>query len=239
MNSVTVWGSTFDPVASQGPAGSNALARMREVEATEAAKIFAERDWYGIALQSRDIRYNPSPSSEVFTISYADLDTDEVEASDDDQKMINIVEASRPGGATQRVTSPASILAYGEKPQQLTLLKTSDLSVMDAAAWLVSRYADPPTELREIPIEAHTMSTYLDILDADIGSYFSVTDLPAQAPASSMRNTVEGYTEVLRTPATRSSSTPAKRRPTACGCWTTPCTPSSGRRPASPTRRWP
>ncbi|MBE4790922.1 LamG-like jellyroll fold domain-containing protein [Streptomyces caniscabiei] len=198
VNSVTVWGSTFDPVASQGPAGSNALARMREVETTEAATLFAERDWYGIALQSRDIRYNPSPSSEVFTIAYADLDTDEVEASDDDQKMVNIVEASRPGGATQRVTSPASILAYGEKPQQLNLLKTSDLSVMDAAAWLVSRYADPPTELREIPIEAYTMSTYLDILDADIGSYFSVTDLPSQAPASSMRNTVEGYTEVIK-----------------------------------------
>jgi hypothetical protein len=198
VNSVTVWGSTFDAVASQGPAGSNALARMREVETTEAAKLFAERDWYGIAFQSRDIRYNPSPSSEVFTIAYADLDTDEVEASDDDQKMVNIVEASRPGGATQRVTAPASVLAYGEKPQQLALLKTSDLSVMDAAAWLVSRYADPPTELREVPIEAYTMSTYLDILDADIGSYFSVTGLPPQAPASSMRVTVEGYTETIK-----------------------------------------
>ncbi|KND29911.1 LamG-like jellyroll fold domain-containing protein [Streptomyces stelliscabiei] len=198
VNSVTVWGSTFDPIASQGAAGSNALVRMREVEATEAAKLFAERDWYGLALQSRDIRYNPSPASEVFTISYADLDTDEVEASDDDQKMVNIVEASRPGGATQRVTAPASVLVYGEKPQQLNVLKTSDLSVLDAAAWLVSRYADPPTELREVPVEAFTMSTYLDILDADIGSYFSVTDLPAQAPASSMRVTVEGYTEVIK-----------------------------------------
>ncbi|MFJ7049052.1 LamG domain-containing protein [Streptomyces sp. NPDC101112] len=198
LNSVTVWGTTHDPIASQGPAGANALARIREVESTEAAKVFAERDWFGIAYQSRDIRYNPSPSSEVFTISYADLDTDEVEASDDDQKMVNIVEASRPGGATQRVTAPASVLAYGEKPQPLALLKTSDLSVLDAAAWLVSRYADPPPELREVPIEAYSMSTYLDILDADIGSYFSVTSLPSQAPASSMRVTVEGYTEVIK-----------------------------------------
>ncbi|MEU5192753.1 LamG-like jellyroll fold domain-containing protein [Streptomyces scabiei] len=198
VNSVTVWGSTFDPIASQGPAGSNALARLREVEETESGKVFAERDYYGLAFQSRDIRYNPSPASEVFTIAYADLETDEVEASDDDQKMVNVVEASRPGGATQRVTSPASVVAYGEKPQQLTLLKTSDLSVLDAAAWMVSRYADPPPELREVPIEAYTMSSFLDILDADIGSYFSVTSLPSQAPASSMRNTVEGYTETLK-----------------------------------------
>ncbi|MFM9681095.1 LamG-like jellyroll fold domain-containing protein [Streptomyces brasiliscabiei] len=198
VNSVTVWGSTFDPIASQGPAGANALSRLREVEATESAKLFAERDWYGLAFQSRDIRYNPSPSSEVFTISYADLETTEVEASDDDQKMVNIVEGSRPGGATQRVTAPASVLAYGEKPQQLALLKTTDNSVLDAAAWLVSRYADPPMELREVPIEAFTMATQLDILDADIGSYFSVTDLPSQAPASSMRVTIEGYTETLK-----------------------------------------
>ncbi|MCL6733285.1 LamG-like jellyroll fold domain-containing protein [Streptomyces neyagawaensis] len=198
VNSVTVWGSAFDAIASQGPAGSNALTRMREVEATESARLFAERDWYGLAFQSRDVRYNPSPSSEVFTIDYADLDTDEVEASDDDQKMINIVEASRPGGATQRVTSPSSVTTFGEKPKPLSILKTSDDSVLDAANWLVSRYADPPVEIREVPIEAHTMSTYLDILDADISSYFSVTNLPSQAPASSMRVTVEGYTEVIK-----------------------------------------
>jgi hypothetical protein len=198
VNSVTVWGTTFDPIASQGPGGANALTRMREVEATESAKLFAERDWYGLAFQSRDLRYNPSPSSEVFTIAYADLETDEAEAADDDQKMVNIVEASRPGGATQRVTAPASIEAYGEKPRQLSILKTSDLSVLDAANWLVSRYADPPVELREVPIQAHTMSNYLDILDADISSYFSVTALPSQAPASSMRVTAEGYTETIK-----------------------------------------
>ncbi|MFM9596706.1 LamG-like jellyroll fold domain-containing protein [Streptomyces scabiei] len=198
VNSVTVWGSTFDPIASQSQAGANALARLREVETTESGKLFAERDWYGLAFQSRDIRYNPSPGSEVFTVDYADLETDDIEASDDDQKMVNIVEASRPGGATQRVTAPASVLAYGEKPQQLALLKTTDNSVLDAAAWLVSRYADPPPELREVAVEAYTMPAFLDILDADIGSYFSVNNLPSQAPASSMRNTVEGYTETLK-----------------------------------------
>jgi hypothetical protein len=70
--------------------------------------------------------------------------------------------------------------------------------VLDAAYWLVSRYANPGPELREVPIEAYTMPSYLDILDADISSYFSVYNLPAQAPASTMRVTVEGYTETLR-----------------------------------------
>ncbi|GKQ34598.1 LamG domain-containing protein [Streptomyces sp. A012304] len=199
LTSVTILGSTFDPIASQGPAGSSVVARMREVEATESGRLYAERDGYGIAFQSRDLRYNPDPASEAFTIAYADLETKGARLADDDQKLVNSIEASRPGGAIQRVTAPASILAFGTyDPGALSILKTSDLSVLDAAYWRVSRYANPQPELREVPIEAYTMSTYLDILDADISSYFSVTGMPDEAPATSARVTVEGYTETIR-----------------------------------------
>lgn len=197
LDSVTVWGTTHDAVAGQGGGGSGVVARMREIESTEAGRLFVERDWYGIAYQSRDVRYNPSPGSETFTIAYADLEPG-TSLADDDQKMVNTVEASRPGGATQRASAPASVLAYGPYEAQLNILKDSDNTTLDAAYWLVSRYADPQPELREVAIEAYTMSTYLDILDADISSYFSVTGLPAQAPATSMRVTVEGYTETIK-----------------------------------------
>ncbi|MFF2502198.1 LamG-like jellyroll fold domain-containing protein [Streptomyces sp. NPDC058067] len=197
LSSVSIWGTTHDAVAGQGPGGTGVVARMREIEATESARLWAERDWYGLAYQSRDVRYNPSPSSETFTIDYADLEPG-ISLADDDQKMVNQVDASRPGGATQRVSAPASVLAFGEYPQDLNLLKTNDNSVLDAAAWLVSRYANPQPELREVPIEAYTMASYLDILDAEIGSYFSVYNLPAQAQAAFMRVTVEGYTESIK-----------------------------------------
>src|SRR5881409_165042 len=197
LASVTIWGTTHDAVAGQGPGGTGVVARMREIESTESGRLWAERDWYGLAYQSRDVRYNPSPSSETFTINYADVEPG-ISLADDDQKMVNQVDASRPGGATQRVSAPSSILAFGEYPQDLNILKTSDNSVLDAAAWLVSRYANPSPELREVPIEAFTMASYLDILDAEIGSFFSVNNLPAQATASTMRVTVEGYTETIK-----------------------------------------
>ena len=192
-------GSTFDPIASQGEGGTGVVARMREVESTESGKLFADRDDFGMTFQSRDIRYNPSPAGEAFTIAYADLETKSVQLADDDQKLVNSIEASRPGGATQKVTAPSSILAFGVyDPGALSILKTSDNSVLDAASWRVSRYANPGPELREVPIEAYTMSNYLGILAADISSYFSVTSLPAQAPFSSVRVTVEGYTETIK-----------------------------------------
>ncbi|MCZ0207895.1 hypothetical protein OZK63_21010 [Streptomyces sp. UMAF16] len=196
--SVTIAGSVHDSIASQGPAGSTVVARMREVESTESARLFAARDSYGMAYQSRGLRYNPAPGGEAFQIAFADLETRSVEVADDDQKLVNDATGSRPGGATQRVTAGASVLAFGSYPQELTVLKTSDNSVLDALYWMVSRYADPGPELREVPIEASTLSTYRAILAADISSYFSVTGLPSQAPASSLRVTVEGYTETIR-----------------------------------------
>ncbi|WP_406420057.1 hypothetical protein [Streptomyces sp. NBC_00842] len=198
IGSVTVFGTTHDPIAGQGEGGSGVVAQMREVEATESGRLYAERDYYGLAYQSRDLRYNPDPGAEVFMIAYADLETADVQLADDDQKLCNQVRASRPGGATQLVTDPASIFAFGVYEQQLSILKTTDNSVADAASWIVSRYADPEPELREVPVEAYTMASYLDILDADISSYFTVYNLPSQATASELRVTVEGYTETIR-----------------------------------------
>ncbi|MFJ9394662.1 hypothetical protein ACIRQT_07230 [Streptomyces californicus] len=194
--SVTILGTTHDPVVGQGEAGSSVVARLREVEATESGRLYAERDGFSLAYQSRDLRYNPDAGDEAFAIAYADLEPG-TELADDDQKLTNSVEASRPGGATQRVTADSSILAFGLYEKQLTLLKASDNSVVDAASWIVSRYADPGPELREVPIEAYTLPTYVDILAADISSYFTVYDLPAQAPVMEMRVTVEGYSETI------------------------------------------
>ncbi|MFJ4990073.1 LamG-like jellyroll fold domain-containing protein [Streptomyces sp. NPDC088732] len=194
MSTATALGFTFDPVASQGPGGARALDMMKAVETTEGAKLFADRDWAGVSFQSRDLRYNPTPE---VVLSYVDLVTAEIEASLDDQKMINTVVASRPGGATQRVVDQASRARYGPKEKSLDILKTSDNSVLDAANWLVSRYANPRGEIREVPIEAYSMGTamYRDLLDLGLSGVITVTDLPAQSATPEQTLFIEGYTE--------------------------------------------
>ncbi|MEU0634007.1 LamG-like jellyroll fold domain-containing protein, partial [Streptomyces sp. NPDC005989] len=187
LDSVTVLGSTHDSIASQGPGGTSAMGRLREVEQTESGRLYARRDGFGLAYQSRDLRYNSDPADQAFTIDYADLETLGVQLADDDQKLCNQVEASRPGGATQTVIAPPSVEAFGLYEQQLNILKTTDNAVTDAASWLVARYSDPEPELREVPVEAATVPQYLDILAADISSYFTVTNLPEQSTASSLR----------------------------------------------------
>lgn len=185
---------TFSNVASQGTLGSSPLSHMRDIERTESGKLFADRGSAWLIFQGRTVRYNPTAS---LTISYADLETGDVAFTDDDQKQINLVVASRPGGATQRVKSADSIARDGIYEEQLDILKTSDSEVTDAANWMVIRYADPQPEMRQLPVEASTLgtATYRALLNADISTVIRVTTLPDQAPAPSATVTVEGYTE--------------------------------------------
>lgn len=188
---------SFSAVASQGQLGSSPLSHMRDVERTENGRLFADRATAQLIFQSRTVRYNPTPA---LTIAYADLETPDVEFSDDDQKQVNLVRATRPGGATQRVQDATSIALDGIAEQQLDLLKTTDAEVIDAATWLVIRYADPQPEMRQLPVQAATMPTaaYRALLDADISTVFTVTDLPDEAMAPTATVAVEGYTEQIK-----------------------------------------
>ncbi|WP_406730888.1 carbohydrate binding domain-containing protein [Streptomyces sp. NBC_01794] len=194
--SVTSQGSTFDGMASQKDLGKAPLEHLREIERTESGKLLASRSLAALIFQSRDVRYNPTAAA---SIAYADLDTGGVEMADDDQQMINTVVASRPGGATQRVINQTARDTYGPYQRELELFKSTDLKVTDAANWIVSRHADPPPELRAVPVEASTLglTTYRALLNADVSTVLDITSMPDQAPASTQTVTIEGYTETI------------------------------------------
>ena len=186
----------FSPVASQGEGGQSALEMMRDVETTEGGKLFCSRIGASLEFQSRTVRYNTTSNS---LLDYSDLETPQVKVATDTQKLVNTVRASRPGGATQRIASAESRTAFGPREQELTLLKTTDNQVVDAAYWLVSRYADPQPELRQVPVEAYSLdvATYRSLLNCDVSSVISLLGMPATAPVLSPRVTVEGYTETI------------------------------------------
>ncbi|MEE1813707.1 hypothetical protein PUR59_01455 [Streptomyces sp. SP18ES09] len=187
---------TFSNVASQGELGSSPLSHMRDVEATEGGKLIADRATAWLLFQARTVRYNPVSA---LTLRYSDLETEDVEFSDDDQKLVNRVDASRPGGATQRIQDFESISIYGIYPDKLDLLKTSDSEVIDAAMWQVIRYGDPLPEMRQLPVEASTLgtTTYRALLTADVSTVMTVIELPDEALSPTVTATVEGYTEKI------------------------------------------
>ncbi|MEH0423116.1 carbohydrate binding domain-containing protein [Streptomyces sp. B21-083] len=193
---VLAQGSGFSQIVRQAGLGSSALDHMREVERTEAGRLISSRSSAQLVFQGRSLRSNPVPA---FTVAYADLETREVELADDDQKMVNTLLLSRPTGSQTRIADKAAIAAYGPYEQTLELFTMTDEAMVDRGNWIVSRYADPPPELRTVPLEASTLglTAYRQILDADVSSAFTVTSLPAEAPASSLTCTIEGYSETI------------------------------------------
>lgn len=189
----------FSDIAQQGQLGQNALSHMRDVESTESGKLFCSRSGPWLEFQSRTIRYNPVPA---ISLSWPDTETDSNTWADDDQKLINDATGSRPGGATQRVTDQASVATYGPYPPSggdLTVLKTTDSEVVDALTWTVSRYADPPPELRQLTVEAYSMpaTDYVALLGAGISTVIGVTDLPPDAVAPATTVLIEGCAETI------------------------------------------
>jgi hypothetical protein len=197
ITAVTTQGSPFSLIASQGELGSSLLEHLQDVELCESGHLIASRDQAGLIFQSRALRYNPTPS---LSLDYADLEPGSVELSDDDQKMVNTVTASRPGGATQRVVNKTSRTANGPYEKTLDLLKTTDTETLDAANWTVSRYADPAPEIRDFTVEAYSLglTAYRALLAADVSSVVTITGLPTEAPASTATVAVEGYTETIK-----------------------------------------
>lgn len=189
-------GSVFSPVERQVGLGKSALEHMREVERTEAGRLISSRSSAAIVLQSRSLRYNPVAA---FSVAFADLDTGNVELADDDQKMVNTLLLSRPTGSQTRIKSDAARASYGPYEQTLELFTTTDEAMIDRGNWIINRYADPPPELRTVPLEAYTLglASYRAILNADISSVFTITGLPPEAPASALTVTIEGYTETI------------------------------------------
>lgn len=190
---VDLQGTLFDPVASQGSGGKSALSLLQEVAASESGRLFASRET-GLVYQARDLRYGRASS---LTLSAADLGPPTY--ADDDQFLVNRVEASRPNGATIRIENTASQADYFLYPKPLTLLKTSDAALVDAAQWLINRYADPPPRIQSVEAEGATLgtTTYRALLGLEISDVITVTDLPSQAPASTEVLTIEGWQEVI------------------------------------------
>src|SRR3546814_2708568 len=78
MTAVTQ-GTGFSPIVRQAGLGSSALEHMREVERTEAGRLFSSRSSAAIVLQARSLRDGPVPA---FTVAYADLERSEEHTSE-------------------------------------------------------------------------------------------------------------------------------------------------------------
>lgn len=187
-------------VAAQDTGGQQPIALMQDVAATEGGVLFDAGDGR-LTFHARSHRYN---SATALTLRAAGGGTTgelqaNLEPRLDDQDLVNDMTASRTGGVSVRVVDAASVAEYGTYHEETVLLTTSDNEVADAASWKVYIGSTPlvkvPVAEADLTVAASAQKTAL--LAREIGDRITLSNLPAQAPASTMDFFIEGWTETI------------------------------------------
>jgi len=188
---ITVETGLSTSIAHADTTGQSPIDMMQRVATTEDGLVFDGRDGT-LTFHARDHRYT---STSAFTLSCT---AGEVESDLspvlDDQGMTNDMKATRAGGAEAHSVNQASIDDEGYYRDTVELMTTSDNEVQSRADWQVQRFGTPRVKLTSITVELTQASPAQQdlLLAADIGTRFTVSNLPSQAPASSMDFFVEG-----------------------------------------------
>jgi hypothetical protein len=174
--------------------GESPVSAMEAVAETEDGVVFDAGDGT-LTFHARDHRYT---ATSAFTL---DCEAGDVETGYlprlDDQHLTNDMTASRPEGVKIRSTNEDSIEEYGYYRATKEILTTSDNEVQSRADWQVNRFGTPRVTVPDVAVEltACDPSLAATILAAEIGTRFTVDNLPAQAPAASADYFVEAISD--------------------------------------------
>lgn len=186
-------GTGLSIMGAQPTAGVGLLDLIRQCADAEAGVTYV-RSSGQLAMAPRTARYGAAVG--LTLDARAQLGT-AFTLTTDDGLLVNDVTASRPGGATTRVVDATSVDAYDTHDDTLTLYVNSDEQVTSLAEWRVFTGSQPAPRCTTVTVDAVAYEAsggdVVELLEADMGTRLSITNLPADtSAASSLDLFVEG-----------------------------------------------
>jgi hypothetical protein len=174
--------------------GKAPVEAMLDVVRTENGLLFDAGDGT-LTFQSRGHRYGAT-SAITLNASTQQIEGD-LQPKLDDQGLTNDVTATQPNGITVRVVNQSSVDSYGVYRDSVEVLTTSDLEVASFAELLTTTYAEPLVRVPNASVNliVQPSATVTSLLALELGDLVTFTNLPAQAPASTMTFFIEGIQE--------------------------------------------
>lgn len=201
-----VW-TNFAPAihlcGTQSIIGRAPLDVLREAARTENMPLYVDRPGR-LAIQPSTARYN---TASAWSVDARDLDP-ATAFTDDYSYLVNQVAVSVNNGGAQTVNGTAGLASqakYGIYSQSLATANLNPTDAANAALAQVGANADPVPRIASLVLEAATLAKqpgygnawYDSVLATDNSTLATITNLPPQAPASSLSVFVEGYTETI------------------------------------------
>ena len=184
-------------VGAQSTSGQQPVEVMRQAAAAESGVLFIGRTGL-LTFHNRQRRYNLAPA---FTLDAAAGHlAAELQFPGDDFGVTNDMTVSRPGGSGARTVDQASIDEYCLYRDTKEIPAGSSDELSSAASWRVNTYGTPRVRTPQVVVDVVTLdqqspSLALAVLAADISTKLRLSNLPAQAPASTVDLFAEGYSE--------------------------------------------
>lgn len=184
-----------NPVNFIDPTGKSVVEVMRAVEETESGVLFDARD-NTLTFHGRARRYT---AATAFTL---DVALQEVEAGIapklDRSALVNDVTATASDGSTSRAANETSIGDYGYARETIDIASTQDIAYQ-TAAWRVATHGEPVARISSLGVDVLPLSQVRQdsIFTLDVSSRIALSNLPTQAPATSLSFFIEGYTESI------------------------------------------
>lgn len=172
------------------------LALAREVETTDGGVLFDAPDGT-LTYRDRSHRYGVTSS---FTLNYAASEvTGALEPLLDDQQMVNDAAVTNVDGVSAKVLDGASRDEYGPYRTDLALATHDPDEPLVRASWIVNRLSHPTERISTLEVLLNTAGDTVTagVLAADVGTMLTLSNLPSNAPATSMDLFAEGFSEVI------------------------------------------
>jgi len=112
----------------------------------------------------------------------------------DEADIVNVVNLNVSYGLKTQIRNEASVAEFGEKARDLALDVQSSAAGLDAADYMLARYAQPTIRLSTVvlnPAAVAAGSLWVAALSVDIGKVVRLTNLPVTAPGTTLDYMVE------------------------------------------------
>lgn len=187
----------------QGTSGQTPLEAFRAVEATEQGVLFGTRD-HRVEFHDRHRRQlaTTGPPDLILDAQQADQIGTDIVFPGDDFGRVNDATVDRERASSQRAVNEASIEKYEYYRKSFSTIHELDNDAMNLARWTVNVYGEPLVRLPTVTCDLRTLAernpTLVPaILNTDISTLMRLTNLPSQAPVTTIDLFAEGYQETL------------------------------------------
>lgn len=176
--------------------GKSVAALLGEVASVEHSPLVPAKNGR-FSLSSRVVRYNITGAALTLPAAAVAPSTSIITS---EANLINVVNASRTGGASMVVRDASSIAAYGEHPTTVSWPCWTDSEAETYAAELLAKNKDPRPLTESLTIDVVATKASIDesaVINAEINDVVGLTGLPADSPLSDPLFYIEGISDSI------------------------------------------